>query len=211
MAAILTMVVGVLVAAVVTVVAVFNPTSGPKGAHTSQGAEHSESAVRQAAQLALDSYSSGSYGDFWDLWSAQAQGLVKREDYVRLFELCPPLSLDTRFTVSDITITGDDATVLATGAGEAEDFAFVFEGGSWRYTPSSRQQQDYRTKTVDQLAQEQRSAGACGAAAPTSPPTAPLTSTPTAAPTAAPTEAPASPPTPTASPTYAPAPTPSLS
>ena len=37
---------------------------------------------------------SGSYGDFWDLWTTGAQGLITREEYARLFDLCPPLVCD---------------------------------------------------------------------------------------------------------------------
>ncbi|MEV7012162.1 hypothetical protein [Streptosporangium sp. NPDC051022] len=185
MAAILILVIGVLIAAVVTVMTLLTPAPTSKSTPTFQGPEHTEPAVRQAAQLALDAYSSGSYGDFWDLWSAQAQGLIKREDYVRLLQLCPPPTQDARFTIDVVTITGDTANVHAARTGETSDFDFVFEGGSWRYTPSPAQQQEYRGRTADQLAQERRSAGTCG--------TATTPSTPTPAPTSAPTPVPSVP------------------
>ncbi|MBB4920298.1 hypothetical protein [Streptosporangium saharense] len=162
MAAILVMVVGVLIAAAVTLVMVLNPTPTPQATFPTQDPERSESSVRQAAQLALDTYSSGSYGDFWDLWSSQGQALIKQEDYVRLFQLCPPLVQDGQFTISSVVIEGDNATVQATGPGDQTEFGFVLEGGQWRYTPPVQQETEYRTKTVDQLAQERRAAGTCG-------------------------------------------------
>lgn len=161
-AAILVMVVGVLIAAAVTLVMVLNPTPTPQATFPTQDPERSESSVRQAAQLALDTYSSGSYGDFWDLWSSQGQALIKQEDYVRLFQLCPPLVQDGQFTISSVVIEGDNATVQATGPGDQTEFGFVLEGGQWRYTPPVQQETEYRTKTVDQLAQERRAAGTCG-------------------------------------------------
>ncbi|MEV4093737.1 hypothetical protein [Streptosporangium saharense] len=163
-AAILVMVVGVLIAAAVTLVMVLNPTPTPQATFPTQDPERSESSVRQAAQLALDTYSSGSYGDFWDLWSSQGQALIKQEDYVRLFQLCPPLVQDGQFTISSVVIEGDNATVQATGPGDQTEFGFVLEGGQWRYTPPVQQETEYRTKTVDQLAQERRAAGTCGTA-----------------------------------------------
>ncbi len=175
-AAILIMSLGVLIAAVITLVMLFSPAPTARSTPTFQDAEHSDNSVRQAAQLALDTYSSGSYGDFWDLWNAQAQAVIKREDYVRLFELCPLLNQETRFTIAAVTVTGDDARVQAARTGEAGDFAFVFEGGSWRYALPPQQQLEYRTKTVDQLVQEKRSAGACGTVTPAPPATSPAAS-----------------------------------
>ncbi|MEU1736824.1 hypothetical protein [Streptosporangium sp. NPDC020145] len=192
-AAILTMVIGVLIAATIALVMVLNPVSTPKDTFPTQGAERSESSARQAAQLALDTYSSGSYGDFWDLWSTQSQTVIKREDYVRLFQLCPPLVQDGRFTISSVAVEGDHATVQATGPGDQSEFGFVFEGGEWRYTPPAQQETDYRTKTVDQLAQERRTAGGCGRA-----------SDPSAAPSATPSPSPSygAPTDPSATPSY---------
>ncbi|MFD0884230.1 hypothetical protein ACFQ08_06655 [Streptosporangium algeriense] len=198
-AAILTMVVGVLIAATVALVMVLNPASTPKDTFPTQDPERSESSVRQAAQLALDTYSSGSYGDFWDLWSSQAQTLVEREDYVRLFQLCPPLVQDGQFTISSVALEGDHATVQATGPGDQSEFGFVFEGGQWRYTPPARQEEDYRAKTVDQLAQERRTLGTCGTAS-VPDPSADPSAVPSADPSAAPSYGP--PADPSAVPSY---------
>lgn len=169
LAAIVIMIVGVLIGAAVTVVTVLSPASEPDPSPAPRNSQWSETEVRQAAQLALDTYAGETYGDFWDLWSTRAQGLIRREDYVRLFQLCPPTTRDTRFTITAVTITGEGATVQATRSGAPEDFDFLFEDGSWRYTPPPEQQREYQTRTVDQIAQERRTAGTCGSTAPTSP------------------------------------------
>ncbi|MDP9864278.1 MULTISPECIES: hypothetical protein [Streptosporangium] len=213
LAVIVMMIVGVLIATVVSMMAVLDPAPAPKSPSVTRGPEHSESAVRQAAQVGLDAYSSGSYDDFWDLWSTQAQAAITREEYVRLFQLCPQPVSDVRFTLTTVTVTGDNATVQATRLSETTDFDFLFESGSWRYVPTPEDLQEYQTKGTDQLAQERRAAGVCGAAVPTTAPDpsnpgvstpAPSdpgvpTSVPSSAPSSAPSDPAASVPGPTAS------------
>ena len=109
------------------------------------GPDHSETSVRQAAQLMLDAYTSGSYGDFWDMWSTGAQGLIAREEYVRLFQLCPPRAPGTSFTITEVAITGDNANVQAARFGEHAAFDFLFESGSWRSVPSPDLRREYQT------------------------------------------------------------------
>jgi hypothetical protein len=132
LAVIVIMIVGLLIGAALSVVTVLDPAASSKGPSVARDSEHSETTVRQAAQVGLDAYSGGSYGDFWDLWSAQAQAAVAREEYVRLFQLCPQPVPDVPFAITTVTITGDDARVLATRSGDTTDFAFRYEGGSWR-------------------------------------------------------------------------------
>ncbi|WP_440069577.1 hypothetical protein [Streptosporangium sp. OZ121] len=176
------MAIGVAIGAVVTVFMVFNPPSSPPStaAPTRGGehSEHSEASVRQAVQPALDAYSSGSYGDFWDLWTTEAQGLIAREEYVRLFEICPPILPNSPLTIATVTITGDLASVQATRLDDSTDFDFAFEGGTWRYEPSPEERLTYQAP-VDQIAEQRRAMGFCGAVAPTSTPGAPTPTPPT--------------------------------
>ncbi|WP_371781802.1 hypothetical protein [Streptosporangium subroseum] len=168
------MVVGLLIGGAITVFTVLNPPSSPASSPSTQGPDHSETSVRQAAQLMLDTYASGSYGDFWDMWSTEAQGLITREEYVRLFQLCPQRTPGTSFTITKVTITGDNAGVQATRLSETTAFDFLYESGSWRSVPSPDLRQEYQSKTVEQMVQERQAAGACGAAAATPPATSPV-------------------------------------
>jgi hypothetical protein len=193
LAAIMIMVVGLLIGASITVFTVLNPPSSPASSPSTQGPDHSETSVRQAAQLMLDTYASGSYGDFWDMWSTEAQGLITREEYVRLFQLCPQRTPGTSFTITKVTVTGDDANVQATRLSEAAAFDFLFESGSWRSVPSPDLRREYQSKTVDQMVQERQAAGTCGAAAATPPATSPV-SPPVTPPATPPVTPPATPP-----------------
>ncbi|MFD8556689.1 hypothetical protein ACWDOR_20205 [Streptosporangium canum] len=173
LAVIVIMAVGLLIGAALSVVTVLDPAASSKSPSAARDSERSETAVRQAAQVGLDAYSGGSYGDFWDLWSAQAQTAIAREEYVRLFQLCPQPVPDVRFAVTTVTITGDDARVQATRSGDPADFAFRYEGGSWRYVPPPEELQEYRAQGVDQLARLRQAAGTCGAVASTPPTSGP--------------------------------------
>ncbi|MDP9847776.1 hypothetical protein [Streptosporangium lutulentum] len=198
MAAILVMVVGLLIGAAIIVFTVLNPPSAPASSPAADDAGHSETSVRQAAQLVIDTYSSGSYGEFWDMWTTEAQGLIAREEYVRLFQLCPPPGPSTPFTITEVTVTGDDAEVQTTRPNETLAFHFVFETGSWRSVPSPTLRQDYQTKTVEQMVQERQAAGSCGTATVTPPATPPAdvaTTPPVTPPTTPPVIPPATPPT----------------
>ncbi|MER5323559.1 hypothetical protein [Streptosporangium roseum] len=172
------MIVGLLIGAALSVTTVLNPAASSKSPPAARDSEHSETMVRQAAQVGLDAYSGGSYGDFWDLWSAQAQAAIAREEYVRLFQLCPQPVPDVRFTITTITITGDDARVQAARSGATTGFVFRYEGGSWRYVPPPEELQEYRTQGVDQLARLRQAAGTCGTVASAPPTSAPPTSAP---------------------------------
>jgi hypothetical protein len=209
LAVIMIMVVGLLIGTALTVFTVLNPPSAPASSPSPQDSEHSEASVRRDIQPILDTYSSGSYGDFWDMWSTDAQGLIAREDYARLFQLCPPLTPATPLTITTVAITGDTAQVRTA---PPTDFGFLFESGSWRYVPPSELQQEYQAKTVDQMVQERQTAGTCGTATtvpsatppapsatippvipPTAPPAIPPTTPPAAPPAIPPTTPPAAP------------------
>ncbi|ACZ83233.1 hypothetical protein [Streptosporangium roseum] len=180
LAVIVIMIVGLLIGAALSVTTVLDPAASSKSPPAARDSEHSETTVRQAAQVGLDAYSGGSYGDFWDLWSAQAQAAVAREEYVRLFQLCPQPVPDVRFAITTVTVTGDDARVQAARSGATTDFAFRYEGGSWRYVPPPEELQEYRTQGVDQLARLRQAAGTCGTAASTPPTSAPSVPDPSA-------------------------------
>ncbi|MEV4526048.1 hypothetical protein [Streptosporangium sp. NPDC049304] len=179
LAAIVIMAIGVAIGALITVLTVLNPPSSPPSTSPTSSGEHSEVSVRQAVQPALDAYSSGLYGDFWDLWTVEAQGLIAREEYVRLFEICPPLLTNSPLTISTVTITGDSARVEATRPSETTEFGFAFESSAWRYEPSPEERLTYQAP-VDQIAAQRRALGLCGATTPTpgaTTPTAPTTPT----------------------------------
>ncbi|MEU9835781.1 hypothetical protein AB0D67_29950 [Streptosporangium sp. NPDC048047] len=180
LAVIVLLAVGLVIGAVVTMVTVLDPPAPVRSASATGGAAHSEEEVRRNVQPILDAYASGSYGDFWDLWSTGAKDLIEREDYIRLFRLCPPLTDDApsgdpssaglppgaAFTIGSVEVHGDDATVRAVRSGTTTGFGFRFEEGSWRYAPSPQEREEYRTKTADQIARERQGAGLCGAAVP---------------------------------------------
>ncbi|MFF3445212.1 hypothetical protein [Streptosporangium sp. NPDC002721] len=176
LAVMVVMAIGVAIGAVVTVFMVFNPPSSPPSAATpTRGGEHSETSVRQAVQPALDAYGSGQFGDFWDLWTTEAQGLIAREEYVRLFEVCPPILPNSPLTIATVTLTGDSARVQATRLNDTTDFDFLFEEGTWRYEPSPEERLTYQAP-VDQIAEQRRAMGFCGAV--TSSPSPSITPTP---------------------------------
>ncbi|MFJ2028195.1 hypothetical protein [Streptosporangium sp. NPDC087985] len=162
LAVIVIMVIGVLIGAAIAVAATLGPVVTTESPTATRGPEHSEAALRQTAQAGLDSYSSGSYGDFWSLWSAQAQTAIAREEYIRLFQLCPEPVLNIRFTITTITVSGDTAKVQAERPNDMADFDFLFESDAWRYVPPPEELQEYRTKGVDQLAEQRRTSGTCG-------------------------------------------------
>ncbi|MEU8380718.1 hypothetical protein [Streptosporangium sp. NPDC048865] len=190
LAVMVVMAVGVAIGAVITVFMVFNPPSSPPSTPSPKpGGEHSEASVRQAVQPALDAYGSGLYGDFWDLWTTEAQGLIAREEYMRLFEICPPILPNSPLTIADVTITGDSARVQATRLDDTTDFDFAFEGDTWRYEPSPEERLAYQSP-VDQIAEQRRAMQFCGT--PTSTPGASTPGAVTPAP-GAPTPAPGAP------------------
>ncbi|GAA3122321.1 hypothetical protein GCM10010466_11530 [Planomonospora alba] len=181
LAVIALMVAGLLIGTVVAVSMVLDPpaqSSPPSATATADAPDpaESEEAVRQAAQAAFDAYANGRSGEFWDRWSSGARAVIDREEYVRLFRLCPQLVPGALFDIGDIVITGDTALVTAgrTTDPTPYDYDFVREDGSWRYVPPPEEQEEYRSKGVDQIAAERQAAGTCGAAAPVPAPTGPL-------------------------------------
>lgn len=150
--------------AAVTTLMVLDPAAPPGSSIDLQVAavdlpeqEQTEAGARAAAQEAFDLYSSGSYGEFWDRWSAQSQQFVSRDDYMRLFRLCPQIAQNLRFTITSVTVNGATAKVQANRLIGAFTFDFVYEGKAWRYALPADQQQEYRSKSVDQMAQERLS------------------------------------------------------
>ncbi|MBG0814218.1 hypothetical protein [Planomonospora sp. ID82291] len=175
------MVAGLIIGTVIAVLTVLDPTAAQDsppasaGASDAPGDARSEEAVRQAAQDAFDAYAGGRSGDFWDLWSTRARSSITREEYVRLFRLCPQLVADAAFTVTDVHVMGDTALVTASRTGDPTpyDYDFVREDGAWRHVPPPEEQEEYRAKGVDRIAAERRTAGACGTPAAPSVPIAP--------------------------------------
>lgn len=159
----------VIAVAVVAVVLVMNPGSGansgglPNTSKRAAGEEQprTEAGARAAAQTAFDLYSAGDYGGFWDSWSAASQGLISRDDYVRLFDLCKPIAQGLRFEIANVTVSGDTANVAVTRLIGSFTFQFHYEDGRWRYIPDQQALADYRAKSVEQMAAEKQAAQAC--------------------------------------------------
>lgn len=133
-------------------------------APTSTAAEpRTEAAVRAAAGEEFDAYASGDYGAAWDEWTTAAKKLISRADYMHLFELCPQPASGVRFTIDKVTMNSDGtARVRATRLIAVLSYQFAYEAGHWRFVPDAESMRDYRTKTVQQMAQEHRAQGACG-------------------------------------------------
>ncbi|MEW9531920.1 hypothetical protein [Microbispora sp. NPDC049125] len=176
--AVVVAIVAVLVAVVLGVLLVMKPSgtaTTPAAAAASAPAARPTSApsrrpvqpktrggARAAAQKAFDLYTTGQYGPFWDRWTSGAQRLVSRRDYVRRFKLCPNVAEGLRFTISAVSVTGNHAKVTAARSIATFVFDFLYERGAWRYLPPADQQQEYQTKSVDQIVREERAAGTCG-------------------------------------------------
>ncbi|WP_345681334.1 DUF4352 domain-containing protein [Streptosporangium roseum] len=162
-------VIALLGVAVVTTLLVLNSatsTGSSEGARVAlvdlRAQEQTEPGVRTAAQQAFDLYSAGSYGEFWDRWSAQSQSLMPRDDYISMFEQCPQAAQNLRFTISSVAVNGTGAKVNANRLIAAFTFDFTYEGQAWRYVLPADQQQEYRTKSLDQIVQERRASKVCG-------------------------------------------------
>lgn len=162
-------VVALLGIAVVTTLLVLDPTVPTGSSDSAEVAavdlpvqEQNEAGARAAAQQIFDLYSAGSYGDFWDHWTAQSQSLMSRDDYLTMHEQCPQIAQNLRFTINSVTVNGTSAKVQANRLIAAFTFDFVYEGQAWRYVLPADQQQEYQSKTVEQIVQKRRSSKSCG-------------------------------------------------
>lgn len=140
------------------------------GAPATQGAAstatepRTEAAVRAAATEEFDSYSAGDYGEAWDLWTAAGKKAISRKNYMHLFELCPDVASGARFDIQRVTMDSDhEAHVRVSRLGIAVmSYQFAYEDGHWRYVPTPESMNNYRTKTVQQMAADRRAQGGCG-------------------------------------------------
>lgn len=134
-------------------------------APASSGPEpHTEAAVHAAAVEEFDSFAAGDYGATWDLYYTPAKKLIGRADYIRLFKLCPDPAAGVKFQIEKVTLDNDhQAHVRVSRLGLAvATYEFVYEAGHWRFIPDARAMSDYRTKSVEEMARDQRAAGGCG-------------------------------------------------
>lgn len=139
------------------------PAAATTAQATTPAEPHTEAAVRAAANEEFDSYASGDYGGAWDMFYAPAKKLISRDNYLRLFELCPSAGQGLRFTIEKITMDGaDEARVRTNRAVYLATYQFRYEDGHWRFVPTADNMRDYRTKTVQQMVSERRAQGACG-------------------------------------------------
>lgn len=146
------------------------PAMPPSAATTpaapaSSGPEpHTEAAVRAAAVEEFDSFAAGDYGATWDLYYAKAQKLISRQDYIRLNKLCPDPAAGVKFQIEKVTLDNDhQAHVRVSRLGLAvATYQFTYEAGHWRFIPDPRAMSDYRSKTIEEMAQDQRAQGGCG-------------------------------------------------
>ncbi|GAA4522535.1 hypothetical protein GCM10023191_101910 [Actinoallomurus oryzae] len=143
------------------------PAAGavPSTALASSGVEpHTEAAVRAAATEEFDSFAAGDYGATWDLYYTKAKKLISRADYIRLFKLCPDPAAGAKFQIEKITLdSAYEAHVRVSRLGLAvASYVFTYESGHWKFIPDARAMSDYRTKSVEQMARDQRAQGGCG-------------------------------------------------
>jgi hypothetical protein len=169
-AAIALAVVTLLGVAIVTTLLVLDPTTPTAGSSDSvevaavdlPAREQDEAGVRAAAQEAFDLYAAGSYGEFWDRWWTQSQALMSRDDYLSLLTQCPQAAQGIRFTINSVTINGTTAKVNVSRLIATTSFDFIYEGDTWRYALPAEQQQQYKSKNVDQIVQEKKASNLCG-------------------------------------------------
>lgn len=169
-AAIAAAVVTLLGVAIVTTLLVLNPTTPTAGSSDSVEVaavdlpeqEQNEAGVRAAAQEAFDLYAAGSYGEFWDRWWTQSQALMSRDDYLSMNNQCPQVAQGIRFTINSVTINGTNAKVNVSRLIATTTFDFAYEDDTWRYVLPAEQQQQYKSKSVDQIVQERKASKLCG-------------------------------------------------
>ncbi|MFG1873404.1 hypothetical protein ACGFIV_01025 [Sphaerisporangium sp. NPDC049003] len=117
--------------------------------------------VQAAAAVAFDAYAAEEYGEFWDTWSAKGQKIVSRRDYVRRYKECPALAGGIRFEVKKVAVSGDRAKVRVSRLNAIFTYDFIYENGAWKYVPPAEMQQQYRTRTVDEIVASERASGTC--------------------------------------------------
>lgn len=137
------------------------PSSAPA---TSAAEPRSEAAVRQAAADEFDSFAAGDYGAAWDRFYAPAKKAISRAEYLRLLQLCPDVAHGVKFSVDKVTlVTRSASQVRVSRMGLAvASYRFVYESGRWVFVPAPDTMRDFRTKSVQQMAADQRAQGGCG-------------------------------------------------
>jgi hypothetical protein len=141
------------------------PAATPSGA-SGPPQPHTPDAARAAIVQALDAYADGDYGTSWDMWTRQAKAEVSRADYVRRHKLCRPFfeGQGVRWKVLEVTVFGDWAVVRASRETSVLDYSLFYQDGRWREDPGARLLLPYRTKTIEQIVSDERSAGRCSPA-----------------------------------------------
>jgi hypothetical protein len=139
------------------------PAPSAQATSSAAAQPRTQAAVKAAATEKFDAYASGDYAGAWEIWTASAKKTLSRQNYEKLFELCPPVAESLPFTIKAVRLAPDkkSAVVRAQRSIALISFRFVYEGGQWRYVPSAANLRDYRTKTPAQLAAGLRKDGAC--------------------------------------------------
>jgi hypothetical protein len=141
------------------------PAAGAPAPTTAASLEpHTEAAVHAAAVEEFDSFAAGDYGATWDLYYAKAQQAISRTDYQRLLKLCPDPAAGVKFQIEKVTLDNDhQAHVRVSRLGLAvATYHLVYEAGHWKFIPDAQAMSDYRSKTVEEMAADQRAQGGCG-------------------------------------------------
>ena len=122
-----------------------------------------KAAVKAVAAEEFDAYASADYAGTWDIWSAAGKKAISRQNYEKIFALCPMAAEGVPFTIKAVRLAPDkkSAVVRAQRLIALVSFRFVYEGGQWRFVPPASDLRDYRTKTPAQIAAEARKSGSC--------------------------------------------------
>jgi hypothetical protein len=125
---------------------------------------HTDAAVRAVATETFTRYTATDFAGAWQFYDAAGKTAISQADYVRLNETCPSLAAHRSFTVGDIRIEGDTATVRITimvGITSLSDsYVFHLESDGWRIAPTATALIDYR-RGVDATVAARRKAGTC--------------------------------------------------
>lgn len=118
----------------------------------SSGMEKTESDARKVAEKELEAYAAGDWCAAWELWTDEGKASISCEDFARLEEECGAIT-GIPFTIKDVRVKGDVATIRVERAGFLGTYELLWEEGEWRWQPDEQSLADYE-RGVDELVKE---------------------------------------------------------
>lgn len=116
-------------------------------------------AAKAAAQREFDRYAVGDWGGAWDLWTAAGKAAISRSDYHDFHVRCGTMT-GLRFSVVDVSLTGNKAGIAAERGGLLFHETMAHEDGHWRYEPKPEALADYKLG-VERMLQKGKAEGKC--------------------------------------------------